>query len=234
MTQLFLPFQYFSEKNEPGLTSLAGLPLYYDLLVATDLLTSMQKTCRFKRRGWRDAQIIQSLLLLNIAGGDCVEDIERLEQDSALRQIMLKADTHGMRRTQRRAFVTRWRKKKQRAFPSPSAIRRYLESCHDAAQEENREVGKAFIPAPNQRLESLLGLNKTLIAFAQTQQPCEVATLDQDATVVATHKRSARYSYKKCQAYQPFNTYWHEQKLLLNSEFRDGNVPAGFEQCRQL
>ncbi len=61
-----------------------------------------------------------------------------------------------------------------------------------------------------------------------------MATLDQDATLVATSKRTSLYCYKKTKAYQPFNTYWHEQKILLYSEFRDGNVPAGFEQLRLL
>ena len=28
------------------------------------------------------------------------------------------------------------------------------------------------------------------------------------------------------------NTYWFEQKTLVHSEFRDGNVPAGYEQLR--
>lgn len=62
----------------------------------------------------------------------------------------------------------------------------------------------------------------------------ETATLDQDATLAETHKRTALYSYKKFKAYQPLNTYWHEQGLLLHTEFRDGNVPAGYEQLRVL
>jgi hypothetical protein len=30
------------------------------------------------------------------------------------------------------------------------------------------------------------------------------------------------------------NTYWAEQGLVLHTEFRDGNVPAGYEQLRVL
>jgi hypothetical protein len=33
---------------------------------------------------------------------------------------------------------------------------------------------------------------------------------------------------------QPFNTWWAEKNLVLHTEFRDGNVPAGFEQNRVL
>lgn len=55
-----------------------------------------------------------------------------------------------------------------------------------------------------------------------------------DATLVETHKRNALFCYKGFQSYQPLNTYWAEQGLVLHSEFRDGNVPAGYEQMRVL
>ena len=35
-------------------------------------------------------------------------------------------------------------------------------------------------------------------------------------------------------AYQPINTWWAEQGMVVHTEFRDGNVPAGFEQRRVL
>src|SRR5271156_3677198 len=40
--------------------------------------------------------------------------------------------------------------------------------------------------------------------------------------------------YKKFKAYQPLNCWWAEQGVMLYSEFRDGNVPAGHEQLRVL
>ena len=45
---------------------------------------------------------------------------------------------------------------------------------------------------------------------------------------------SAAWSYKGFKAFQPLNTYWAEHGLMLHSEFRDGNVPAGHEQMRVL
>jgi hypothetical protein len=53
-----------------------------------------------------------------------------------------------------------------------------------------------------------------------------------DATLVATNKIDALFSYKGFKAYQPLNTWWFEQGIVLHTEFRDGNVPAGFEQLR--
>jgi hypothetical protein len=55
-----------------------------------------------------------------------------------------------------------------------------------------------------------------------------------DATLVQTHKADALWSYKGYRSYQPINTFWAEQGLVVHTEFRDGNVPAGFEQKRVL
>jgi len=136
-----------------------------------------------KTQGWTDSQLLLSLILLNLSGGDCVDDIERLQNDEGLTTLLLKIETHGMRRSARRADERRWRRSKQRAFPSPSAIHRYLEQFHHHAEEAKRMEGRAFIPAPNPALQSLLTLNKTLLSFAQHHHPCTTATLDQDATI---------------------------------------------------
>ncbi len=55
-----------------------------------------------------------------------------------------------------------------------------------------------------------------------------------DATLAATSKENALYGYKGQKGYQPLNTYWHERGVILHTEFRDGNVPAGYEQLRVL
>ena len=63
--------------------------------------------------------------------------------------------------------------------------------------------------------------------MARAQHPVAQATLDMDATLIETQKREALYCYKHFKAYQPLNTWWAEQGLIVHSEFRDGNVPAG-------
>jgi hypothetical protein len=55
-----------------------------------------------------------------------------------------------------------------------------------------------------------------------------------DATLIETHKRDALPCYKGFKAYQPLNCWWAEQGVMLYSEFRDGNVPAGHEQLRVM
>jgi hypothetical protein len=81
MTQGALPFQYQSEKNDSGLTGFAGLPLYVVLAKQSGLVQYISQTIKTKTQGWTDAEMILSLILLNLAGGDCISDIERLERD---------------------------------------------------------------------------------------------------------------------------------------------------------
>jgi hypothetical protein len=234
MTQSALPFQYQAEKTDSGLTGFAGLPLYLDLAKQSGLVQYISQTLKTKMRGWTDAEMILSLILLNLAGGDCISDIDRLEKDAGLRTLLMQFAKHGMKRKERRAFEKRWRKEKSRGLPSNAAIHRYLPQFHSVEEEAKRVEGTAFIPEPNANLIALMGLNKPLITCIQQQSPSIVATLDQDATLTNTYKRKAHYCYKGFKAYQPFNSFWAEHGMLLHSEFRDGNVNAGFEQLRIL
>jgi hypothetical protein len=235
MPESLLPFQYASEKNISGLTAFAGLPLYMEMAYATGLNQVLKEKLNSKEQGWSDGEIILSLILLNIAGGDCVDDMEKLARDEGLSKLLVKLHTQEMSGNEARVFTRRWRKSKTRSFPSGSAIRRYLEKFHSKEELEcQRQEGVAYIPANQPLLDQLIELHSVLVKFAQSHNPLATATLDQDATLCVTHKKSALYCYKKYKAYQPFNTYWHEQGLILHSEFRDGNVPAGFEQLRLL
>jgi hypothetical protein len=185
-----------------------------------------------KSQGWTDEQMILSLVLLNLAGGDSVDDIRMLEKDEGFSRVLGRVEMKGLSRQQRRTTERRWRKEQHRSVPSPSAIFRYLEAFHDPEQEKKREKGTAFIPVPNEHLRGLVRINRDLVASIQKYRPKTEATLDMDATLIETQKEDALFSYKGYRAYQPFNTYWAEQELVLHTEFRDGNVPAGYEQLR--
>ena len=233
MTQSPLPFQY-KQADDMKLTGFAGLPLYIELAIKCGLQAVIESTLQTRKQGWQDSELILSLLLLNLAGGDCISDIERLEQDAGLRTLLLRFATHGMKRKERRAYEKRWRKAHNRALPSNAAVHRFLPHFHNEAEEAKRVKGEAFIPSANPQLQALCDLTRHVVNYTQQQGASEVATLDQDATLINTHKRTALYSYKQRKAYQPLNTYWAEQGLIVHSEFRDGNVPAGFEQQRVL
>jgi hypothetical protein len=233
MAQKGLPYEYQIEESKTGLTALGGLPVYLDLAAATGFLKSIDRHLGIRAgdQGWTDRQMILSLVLLNLVGGDCVEDIDKLEADEGFCRIMRKVEMHGQSRKEKWEVKKRWRKERTRTFPSASAIFRYLANFHDAEQEEFRVKGKAFIPGLNEHLKGLGKVNAELISVVEGE---ETATLDMDATIAATLKEDALYSYKGEKGYQPLNTYWHERGLIVHTEFRDGNVPAGHEQLRVL
>ncbi len=172
--------------------------------------------------------------LLNVLGGDGVSDLDVLEGDEGLGTIVRAAELRGLTGRERREFKRRFRGARSRMFPSASAGFRYFNTFHDADAEAERGSGTAFIPPTTAPLAGLRQVNADFIGFIQSRAPQSVATLDMDATLVETNKREALYCYKSFPAYQPFNVYWAEQDVVLHSEFRDGNVPAGFEQLRVL
>ena len=178
--------------------------------------------------------MVSALVLLNLAGGDGLDDLDRLEADGGLGRLVRSAEAYGRSRPERRAEARRWRRQRSRALPSPHAAGRWLAGFHDAGEEARREAGRAFIPAASAGVAGLWRVNGELLRAVQAQRPATQATLDMDATLIETHKREALYCYKRFKAYQPLNTWWAEQGLIVHSEFRDGNVPAGHEQLRVL
>lgn len=234
MAQTILPFQYEVEKKPGGMTALAGLPLYLDFahLMGLRRLIADHVQARQGDQGWTDDQMIMALVLLNLAGGDCVEDLRVLEADEGFCRILRDVETFGRTRSERRALKRRWRKPRTRTFPSPTATREYLELFDDPEQEQNRKPHEAFIPEPSELLTALIRLNGAFAAAMQRRSAQTTATLDMDATLVETFKKAALYCYKKFKAYQPLNVYWAEQGLMLFSEFRDGNVPADYDLLR--
>ncbi len=234
MTQGVLPFKYEEEKKDSGMTALAGLPVYLDLAQVIGLSKSIQQHLKIRTngQGWTDSQVVTSLVLLNLAGGTCVEDLKILEADEGFCEILRKSENHGLQRKIRRALERRWRKEKNRSVPSPSAIFRYLSNFHDPEQEKLRKKTdiKAFIPAPNEHLKGLEQTNKDICGSLNLVNPQKTATLDMDATLVETNKDNALWCYKGFKSYQPLNTWWYEQSVILHTQFRDGNVPAGFKQ----
>ena len=244
MEQTSLPFHYEEENESTGMTALSGLPAYLDLAAVARLGESVRRHVGVREgtQGWTDAQMVMSLVMLNLSGGESVDDprssrgqaLRLLERDEGLGRVLLAGESHRMQRADRRAQRNRWRRERRRVVPSPTAVFRYLDNFHDEAEEARRRSGKAFIPAPNDALCGLGKVNSDLVGFAGGHSGHTRATLDMDATLIETHKLQANYCYKKYKAYQPLTAYWHEADLVVHSEFRDGNVNAGYEQLRVL
>jgi hypothetical protein len=234
MTQGLLPFKYETDKLPTGLTALAGLPAYLDLAKLFQLSESVavHVNARCNGQGWTDGEMVMNLVLLQIAGGDCVDDLRILEGDEGFCRVLeqVELELMGLPRAERRRQQLRWRKAKRRAVPSPSSTFRFLEAFK--VDESGRGKGKAWIPGDSAALKGLRWVNRDLVAGIDAKNPQTGATLDIDATLTEVYKKDALHSYKGFKAYQPLNVYWYEHAVVLRSEFREGNVPAGYDILR--
>lgn len=230
-----LPYRLEADPYQMPLSSQAGLFLYLELACKLGLPEAVDRHLALSgQQGWLDRQYVLALLLLNLAGGEAVDDLDRLEADAGLTQVFRQAEVSGLTKAQRKALAGRFRKGRQRALPSATRTHEWLERFHDPAQEALREPGRAFVPAATAGLRGLQAVLQDWLAAVQACRPRQTATLDADATLVATGKQEALYCYEGYRAYQPLTVYWAEQELVVLSEFRDGNVPAGWQLKRVL
>jgi hypothetical protein len=236
LTQGVLPFQYQVAKKLGGITSFAGLGPYLDLIYRSGLAESIERHIHARpgEQGWTDFQIIRSLILLNLAGGNHVNDLNRLEEDPGLKRLLSRIERMDTGYRGRPPDRRRWRKIKTRTIPSATATFNYLSGFQCDLKTTDQKGDGAHIPQPNAALSGLQQVNKEFLAYVQKQFPQTQATLDQDATLIKTNINTAYFCYKHFRSFQPLNTYWFEKDLLIHTEFRDGNVPAGFEEKRVL
>lgn len=225
-----LPIKVEADPTGTVTTAHAGILAYLELWCVLGMPRQIDLQLRIHgKQGWLTRQLIQALLLLNLLGGESVTDIDKLEDDAGLCALARFAEVHELNRQERRELQCRFRGGRARTFPAATQLYSFLEQFHHAAEEEKRKDGVAFIPAPLSALTALQSLNGLLISWLQARCPQSTATLDVDATLVETTIQSAKFCYKGFRAYQPLNVFWSEQQLVLHSELRDGNVPAGFQ-----
>jgi hypothetical protein len=163
-----------------------------------------------RQRGFEEAQMIESILLLHAVGGDCPEDIHLLHQDPLISSAL------GY------------------SLPKVTAVRSFLEKFHDEELDSlrpPREEQKSFIFPSSEPVQGLQNVQAGLVRraaqkYAEQGQPLRIATIDQDATIIQSHKKAALYHYEGGRGYQPMVAIWAEADLVLADEWRDGNVPA--------
>ena len=181
----------------------------YRSLKIPDLVAANLKL-KQRKRGCAEAEYLESLVLLQTAGGDCPEDIQLLVGDPCL--------ARGL------GF----------AIPKVSAVRGFLDRFHDEDLEQarpKRAVQKSFIMPSSSPVAGLQAVQagvvrRTAKLYAQRGQSWRIATVDQDATIIESHKENALSHYEGGRGYQPMVAVWAEADLVLADEFRDGNVPA--------
>ena len=76
--------------------------IYLDLIKASGLDVAIRKHVRVAgEQGWLDLQMIVALIVLNLAGGGGLEDLERLEQDAGFVQVMREVERRLLLRADR-------------------------------------------------------------------------------------------------------------------------------------
>ena len=171
VAQGVLDFQFEADSSHHGLTSLAGLPVYFELIKASGLGEAIRRHVRAAGgQGWLDIQMTLAVVFLNLSGGDCVEDIERLERDGGFSAILRAIEKELLSRAERRSLKNRWRRERERATPSPSALSGWLERFHDPAAPK-AVAGTAFIPAVTDELRGLWQANQALLESCKSISP---------------------------------------------------------------
>jgi hypothetical protein len=210
-----LGFDYDEGHAEQGLTALAGIPVLLQAFRSLDLPRSVERhvSVKQRQRGLDEASYVESFVILNAAGGECLDDFGPLRRDG-VRELI----GHDL--------------------PSPEAARKFLYQFHDQrlieqAQQRLLPGQVSYIPEGNQALEGLGQVNPDLVReLARRGEPQKMATIDLDSTVIESWKQEAQPTYQGGRGYQPMLALWAEMNLVVADEFRDGNVPALQEPLR--
>ena len=183
----------------------AGVALLIELGRRSGVMAAAEKYLPPKKsaKGLGQGQMVESFVLLSALGGDCIDDFEGLRRDYGLRALV--------------GYF----------LPSAPTARQWLDRFHEEELVAARPQQGSFIPPESRWLSGLRAVVRhTVRAYAATQQPGSVVTLDVDAHLVESAKRTALPTYEGFRGYQPLLVQWAETGLVLADQFRDGNVPA--------
>jgi hypothetical protein len=188
-----------------AVTPHAGAALLIDLGRRSGVLAAAERHLPAKKssKGLGQGQFVEAFVLLSALGGDCLDDFDGLRRDRGL-AALLGYD-----------------------LPAASTARQWLDRFHDETALAGRPAQGSFIPAESAALAGLGAVvHQTVRAYVAAVQPERAVTLDVDAHLVESSKRSALPTYEGFRGYQPLLVEWAEAGLVLADEFRDGNVPA--------
>src|SRR5512134_3582800 len=85
-----LPFEYDWEPAEEVLTAYADIPLFVRAARSLGVPSSVKRHLELKQRqrGFDEPTYVESFLVLNALGGECLEDFERLREDVGLAEML--------------------------------------------------------------------------------------------------------------------------------------------------
>ncbi len=198
------------EPLEEMVTALGGLPLLLRAVRSLDVPGSVKRHLQLKQRdrGLDEAAYVESFVVLNAVGGDCLDDFDPLREAADVTQMA------GYR------------------MPSAEAARKFLYRFHEdvliTQAQQQLAVGQvSYIPEESAPLRALAQVNQDLVRELGRRCPDQkIATVDLDATIIESWKKEAKRTYEGTSGYQPVLALWAELNVVLADQFRDGNVPA--------
>src|SRR5881296_4075212 len=167
-----LPFKLIEDETGEALTSYSGLPLVLETCEALGLTRLVKQHVHIKQRqrGYSESVYVQSVMALIAVGGNCLEDIELVRSDAGLKLLLGE-------------------------MPSAEAVRFFLYAFHDERLLEQRPKEGAFIAEETKPLRGLWEVNREVVLKASRGEKPKVATIDQDATVIESHKEQSQWTY---------------------------------------
>jgi hypothetical protein len=173
-------FQLDPEPLEECVTAYAGIPLFVQAARSLDVPGLVKQHLHIKQRdrGLDEAGYVESFLVLNALGGDCLEDFERLREHDGLAEML------------------------GHAIPSPEAARKFLYQFHDDSKLKEAQnelpVGQvSYIAEESAPLRALAQVNQGMVQEIGERCPDQkIATIDLDSTIIESYKREARPTYQ--------------------------------------
>jgi hypothetical protein len=211
-TESPLLFEVDPEPLPETLTALGGVPLVVQAFRSLGLPALVKEHVRIKerQRGYDEATLVESFVIRNAVGGECIDDFVRLGEDAGLSEMA------------------------GHPIPSPSVARKFLYEFHEEAKIEEAKQRRtpeqiAYIPEETEPLVGLGVVNRELVRELGRRCPEQrIATVDQDATIIESRKQEALRAYQGERGYQPMLAVWAEMNGVLADEFRDGNAARTF------
>ena len=189
------------------------MPLVVQTFRSLGLPAKVRERVRIKERerGYDEATMVESFVVLNAVGGECFADFQRLREDPG------------------------WSGRIGHGIPWPEVARKFRYQFHEEEKIEaakRRRSGEEIASIPEEA-EPLAGwglVNRALVPEWGRRCPEQrIATGDQDATIIESRQQEALRTYEGERGYQPMLAVWAERNVVLADEFRDGNVPAMME-----
>lgn len=187
-------------------TPWSGVSLLVDLFRKLEMgqLANQVLPAKKSSKGLNSGQMVESVVLLSALGGENNEDMQHLRDDAGLAGLL------GYQ------------------APAPETARQWLDKFHDESQMVNKPLQGSFIPPESAGLAGLREINRRIIrGYVQNLNPGREITLDVDTQLVETYKAEAQYCYDHYKAFQAMKVVWAETMMIVNDEFRDGNVSPG-------